>query len=135
MRLCGSLVHRRYDPGSHGVHVSTAMRCILDDLSQGKLDERIFATSYRIGAVQRYFQRFCKAHDIADAFTPHDLRRTAATRLHSLGIAPHVVEKILNHQMGGVMAVYNRAEYQPERIEGQETWAKSLLSLVGTPAR
>ena len=69
------------------------------------------------------------------AFTPHDLRRTAATRLHSLGIAPHVVEKILNHQMGGVMAVYNRAEYQPERIEGQETWAKSLLSLVGTPAR
>ena len=41
----------------------------------------------------------------------HDLRRTAASGMARLGIAPHVVEKILNHSSGiisGVAAIYNR---------------------------
>ena len=41
----------------------------------------------------------------------HDLRRSAATGMARLAIAPHVVDKILNHVSGtirGVAAVYNR---------------------------
>ena len=42
----------------------------------------------------------------------HDLRRTAATKMaENLKIAPHIVDKILNHSSGtirGVAAVYNR---------------------------
>lgn len=60
-------------------------------------------------------------------FTPHDLRRTFASRLSDLGVAPHVIEKMLNHQMEGVMAVYNRAEYWQERVAAQRLWDRTLI--------
>ncbi len=48
----------------------------------------------------------------------HDLRRTAATGMARLKIAPHVVDKVLNHSSGtirGVAAIYNRFAYLDER--------------------
>lgn len=59
-------------------------------------------------------------------FTPHDLRRTFATRLGDLGVLPHVVEKLLCHKMEGVMAVYNRAEFWEDRTAALKIWAKTL---------
>ena len=50
-----------------------------------------------------------------EAFILHDLRRTAASHMAKLGIAPHVVDRILNHSSGtirGIAAIYNRFEYQ-----------------------
>jgi integrase len=43
-------------------------------------------------------------------WTLHDLRRTFATNLAALGVAPHVVEKLLNHTgtLSGVALIYNR---------------------------
>ena len=44
----------------------------------------------------------------ADDWSVHDLRRTAASGMARLGIAPHVIEKILNHKsviISGVAAV------------------------------
>jgi integrase len=35
----------------------------------------------------------------------HDLRRTFSTRLNGMGVAPHVVERMLNHTFPGVMGV------------------------------
>jgi len=34
-----------------------------------------------------------------------------------------VVEKALNHTIGGVRGVYNRAEYAPQRREMLQVWA------------
>lgn len=62
-------------------------------------------------------------------FTPHDLRRTFATRMADLGVAPHVIEKCLNHRMEGMMAVYNHAEYWEERVEAMRLWGHKLSSL------
>lgn len=59
-------------------------------------------------------------------WSPHDLRRTFATRLADLGVAPHVVERALNHTMQGVMAVYNRHDYQAERKEALDRWGAEL---------
>ena len=50
----------------------------------------------------------------SEPWTLHDLRRTFATTLNNMGIAPHVVEQLLGHSLGGVMAVYNRSQYLPE---------------------
>ncbi len=61
--------------------------------------------------------------------TPHDLRRTMATKMADLGVLPHVIEKCLNHQMTGVMAIYNRADYTVEKRAALRAWAKYLLSL------
>ena len=63
-------------------------------------------------------------------FTPHDLRRSFASRLADVGVPPHVIEKMLDHTMMGVMAVYNRAEYLPERFAAQKTWDRELLKKI-----
>ncbi len=86
-------------------------------------------------AVQAYLKRWCLRKKIGEnnqetkhqgAFTPHDLRRTFATRLNELKVGPHIVEKILNHKMSGVMAVYNQAGYEDERVAAMQLWADSL---------
>jgi integrase len=66
-------------------------------------------------------------------WTLHDLRRSAATGMASLGIAPHVVDKILNHSSGkiaGVAKIYNRFEYLTERRAALEAWARHVEALV-----
>ena len=63
----------------------------------------------------------------------HDLRRTATTGMARLGIAPHVVDKVLNHTAGtisGVAAVYNRFEYLDERKAALEAWGRFVETLV-----
>lgn len=68
-------------------------------------------------------------------WTLHDLRRTAATGMASLGTAPHVVERILNHSsgsFGGVAGVYNRFSYLPEMRNALEQWERHLLSVCAT---
>lgn len=64
------------------------------------------------------------------AFTIHDLRRTASTLLHENGWASDVVEKALNHTIGGVRGVYNRAEYEPQRREMLQFWADYIEQLL-----
>lgn len=64
------------------------------------------------------------------AFTIHDLRRTASTLLHENGWPSDVVEKALNHTIGGVRGVYNRAEYAAQRREMLQYWGTYLESLV-----
>ena len=51
-----------------------------------------------------------------------------------LGVAPHVIERLLNHvsgQISGVSAIYNRAKYldeMREAIDKYEAWLESLLN-------
>ena len=63
----------------------------------------------------------------------HDIRRTVATKLADLGIAPHIIEQILNHQSGhraGVAGVYNRSSYEREVRSALAAWADHLRSLI-----
>jgi integrase len=63
----------------------------------------------------------------------HDLRRTAATGMAGLGIAPHIVEAALNHVSGakaGVAGTYNRHAYTPEKKAALERWASHIAGLV-----
>jgi integrase len=64
----------------------------------------------------------------------HDLRRTAATRMaEDLGIAPHVIEAVLNHQSGhkaGVAGIYNRARYAGEVKQALGIWAAHITALL-----
>lgn len=59
----------------------------------------------------------------------HDLRRTAATGMADLGVAPHIVEAVLNHVSGsraGVAGIYNRASYREEKRNALDRWAAHL---------
>ncbi len=66
------------------------------------------------------------------AFTIHDLRRTASTLLHENGWPSDVVEKALNHTIGGVRGVYNRAEYETQRRDMLQFWADYIEQLLTT---
>lgn len=92
--------------------------------------ELIFGSATDTG-VQAWLRRWCDREKVIAAFTPHDLRRTFATRLNTLGVMPHVVEKALNHTMEGVMAIYNRAEYEPERVQAMQKWADEIDRIIG----
>ena len=63
-------------------------------------------------------------------FTPHDLRRTVRSRLSDLGVLPHVAEKVLAHKLAGVLAVYDRGEYLPERQAAMQAWDRRLRELI-----
>ena len=62
-------------------------------------------------------------------FTWHDLRRSVASGMAALGIAPHVIESILNHRSGvisGVARIYNRHDFRAEKAHALATWAAHL---------
>ena len=59
-------------------------------------------------------------------FTPHDLRRTTASKITSMGISRLVVSRILNHAESGITAVYDRHSYDDEKREALNQWAQSL---------
>ncbi|WP_168879985.1 tyrosine-type recombinase/integrase [Rhizobium sp. P28RR-XV] len=63
----------------------------------------------------------------------HDLRRTAASGMASLGFPVHVVEAVLNHKSGtikGVAKVYNRYEYADEKRRALNAWANLVATIV-----
>jgi integrase len=66
-------------------------------------------------------------------WTTHDLRRSSATYMAELGVAPHLIEAILNHVSGhkrGVAGIYNRATYEPAKRQALGAWAAYLMAVV-----
>ena len=74
--------------------------------------------------------------ELGDSVKPwglHDIRRTVATRMADIGIAPHVIEAALNHVSGhkaGVAGIYNRSTYSVEKRAALALWADHLRALV-----
>ena len=63
----------------------------------------------------------------------HDLRRSAITGMANLGVLPHVVEAVANHQSGskgGVAGVYNRSTYGAEKVAAMSIWASHVVGLA-----
>jgi len=63
-------------------------------------------------------------------FTPHDLRRTAASHMASHRVPRLVIQKILNHAEPGVTTVYDRHSYDEEKRSALTTWSTQLEALV-----
>jgi integrase len=60
----------------------------------------------------------------------HDLRRTLRTGLAELGVNFEIAERVLNHAMRGLQAVYNRHNYWAEKRAALALWAEHVLALV-----
>lgn len=63
----------------------------------------------------------------------HDLRRTAASFMTSMGTPRLVVAKILNHVETGITAVYDRHSYDREKREALDAWSNRLLEILEPP--
>ena len=65
---------------------------------------------------------------------PHDCRRTIATGLAEMGVAPHVVEHALGHTMPRVLATYNKHDYLDEQRIALNAWAEHLDGILAGKA-
>lgn len=63
-------------------------------------------------------------------WTLHDLRRTAATWMPSLGVDRFIVQRVLGHSDSSVTARYDRYSYLPQKREALEVWAGKVSELV-----
>jgi integrase len=64
--------------------------------------------------------------------TPHDLRRTVATRLGELGYSRQIQDKILNHKDKSVGGIYDRYSYMQEKRAALEAWAAKFHEIVSS---
>ncbi|MCP3972918.1 MAG: integrase arm-type DNA-binding domain-containing protein [bacterium] len=118
---------------AHGVPLSRQVRALLAELRPTTgFSPWVFESPRKpgahISAVQKAGYRIAKAADVD--FVPHDLRRTAATAMTSMGISRLVVSKILNHVESGVTAIYDRHSYDEEKREALESWVQKLSAII-----
>jgi integrase len=118
---------------AHRVPISLPAQDILRPLQTITGEEPwVFPSRRRPGQpvleVRKAIHRVCMLSGVT--FTPHDLRRTAASHMTSLGIARLVVGKILNHAEPGVTKVYDRHSYDAEKRQALNTWGERVMELV-----
>ena len=116
---------------SHRVFITALAR---EDIKSPSSDRWLFLSRrsekpIQVNALARALRN--NAHFGLDAFTPHDLRRTAATMMGSLGVDRFTLSKILNHVETGVTAVYDRATYDKEKRRALEKWERRLRGIIG----
>lgn len=67
-------------------------------------------------------------------WTPHDLRRTAATLMTSMGVFPEVIERCINHvEQNRMKRIYQRHEYKEEMKDAWKQLGDKLAGLVKVP--
>lgn len=143
---------------AHIVHISPQAQAVLDALPRIDMPDKsgkaaipcpyLFTTTGKAPvsgfskAKKHIDKAIAKARADAAPMPPwtfHDLRRTLATGAARLNIAPHIVEKVLNHNpkaLQGVAGIYNRFEYLSERQAALEVWGRHVATLLhGAPEK
>jgi integrase len=93
----------------------------------GKLKDRLDAIMARLAKGERGDDYQLEAWHL------HDLRRSCATGMAGIGIAPHVIESALNHISGhkaGVAGIYNQEQYLEEKRIAWARWAQHVEAVV-----
>ena len=109
------------------VPLSEGARAILEDLKHdAEPGEYIFKTARSPPIKHRTLQnaatRLAAKAEIAN-FTPHDLRRTAATLLRKTGTRTETLKKILNHSAGSVTDIYDHYnEAAEKKVALEQLW-------------
>jgi integrase len=121
---------------AHELHLSAASVAVLQRMKRrGAL---VFSVHD-----DKPFQEFSRAKrrlDRSSGVTDwrlHDLRRTCVSGMARLGVAPHVADKVLNHQSGtisGVAAVYQRHDFLAERKDALDRWGAHVRQIIATVA-
>jgi integrase len=63
----------------------------------------------------------------------HDIRRTVATQMQALGIAPHIIEAVegrISGTFGGPAGIYQRHPYVNEKRDALSRWARKLAEIT-----
>lgn len=110
--------------GAHLVHLT---QTALELLKLQESNERIL--DVQTGTVSQEVARRLMCCGLP-RWTPHDLRRTARTKMAEIGIINEHAEAVLAHAKPGMVGVYNQYEYQDEKKEALIKWEAELLRIV-----
>ncbi len=131
LSLIGSIEGRGYlfpsSVGKGGRHITgnalnyalrrnVAVPVVDGDGNPVSLENGMPATENRLGVVEH--------------FTPHDLRRTAATLLAKDKIPFEQRERVLNHSLGKLDKTYNKYDFDEERRNAAETLERRIMLIV-----
>jgi len=113
----------------HSIPLTTMIRRVLDTLpGTGR-----FVLN---GSDRPYGDHSGAKEKVTPAIRPwklHDLRRSFASGLQRLGVAPHIVELALNHRSGtfsGVAGIYQRHRYAKEVTEAFGVWSRHIETVT-----
>jgi integrase len=118
---------------AHTLPLLPAMRAIIEAVPRMVGRDQLF------GARANGFTGWSRGRTALDQragvrdWTVHDIRRSVATKLADIGVLPHVIEQILNHQSGhkrGPAGIYNRSSYEREVRAALATWHDHLRTLI-----
>ncbi len=120
------------------VPLSEGAVSILEDLKRySEPGDYIFKTSrshhIKHRTLQNTTSRLASQAEIAN-FTPHDLRRTAATLLRKTGTRTETLKKILNHSAGSVTDIYDHYNEAEEKKRALEQLWQHIQKLTKSPA-
>lgn len=130
-------------PGDHRVYLNTAALTILEtakvisdgcnhvfpspvaEIVEGERRDK----PIRDDALSRAVARNLGAFGVAP-FTPHDLRRTASTRMAEAGVPEFDIRRVQGHALPGMGKVYNVYSYDKEKRAALEKWGRKLEQVV-----
>ena len=113
--------------------IPTKARAILERVME-TYDDVLFPgqdlnTPISIAAANRYIRRIRDSLPL-ERWRAHDFRRSLSTGASELGVMPHVVEKMLGHELAGVLAVYNKHDWLDDQREAYEMYADKLTDFL-----
>ncbi|WP_194721435.1 tyrosine-type recombinase/integrase [Noviherbaspirillum malthae] len=123
---------------THLLPISEWARSILTDIKEGDGDNYIFATRRHtrvtVEQLSAIVREFVKKNGIAH-YRLGDLRRTAETRIASLGVKKDIRAQLLSHGRTGVQDThYDQWEYLPEKVDALAKWEAYLKAVLDRPA-
>jgi integrase len=119
---------------AHTLPLPQAALDIINSVPQIMDRDQLFGERAQRGFTRWYeYKLLLDQRSSVSNWTLHDLRRSAATKMADIGVQPHVIEQILNHQSGhksGVAGIYNRSSYTNDVRNALGRWADHVNALV-----
>jgi integrase len=117
---------------SHRVWLSAPAQMILDAIRKaGGSGLWVFPGHAGAGAVSHSYKHVTRIKNASGVdFRPHDLRRTAASHMASMGISRFTIGRVLNHIETSVTATYDRHSNDAEKKAALGTWASRLDEII-----
>jgi integrase len=117
----------------HHIPLSPLALKIISKLPRFMSGEYLFGAEKPPAGWSQARNRIDRIAKIEPRWTIHDLRRTFATGLQRLGTPLQVTEACLGHTSGsraGIIGVYQRHDYAPEKRQAVEAWGGRVAALV-----
>lgn len=124
---------------AHTIYLTQTMRGLIDSRRRGPDQARAFikngSARFSGWGYHKAFldKRIAECGIVMQPWQLHDLRRTFATGLGELGVAPHVIEAAIGHASGfraGIAGVYNRSTLEPQIRHALAVWDQHIREIV-----